>query len=740
MTSIARLKDRARKHEHKEDWEAAIKAYQKVLEAEEGEDGLDLELGLFNRIGDLYLRMGRTDDAVSYYEQAADKYADAGFTNNAIALCNKALRHRPERPHIYHKLSGLCLEQGFLIDARRWIREYADRQLRSGDVDAALEGLIGFVEASGDPDIREILAGHLASHDRQDEAVEQYGRAYRDRMERGQTEAAQKVAEKARAIDPAVDLATDPGADTAGEQPAGDDLDFERGTGPGVADVQGEPGDGADTSEDGIAGDGLEGLEVSHSEQTPEEPPVEEASLGGLETFGTVELGADEAPEATESGAGPSDLQPEGLETSDLGSEGLESEGLEPEGLEPEGLEPASLEPETSEPEGLESAELDLDAELGAGTDAVPEPEDDLGLEEGDDPEPLPMVEGTEQYQGARITEMGEVDSELDDEIDPEAGVDPDDEATDAAGELSVEGFESSDLDAGEVDAGRIEEPALDIEGFESGELDAGAVEEPGLDIEGFESGELDAGAVEEPGLDIEGFESGELDAGAVVPQAGEPSPDLDALDESEVEDPGAVHGLELDDLESDDDPNLDRDAGVGEPGLPQEAGGAGIDLDAVLREMGGGESDALLDDEGNARDPELAARMTELESRASGPEGGDAGDHYDLGLAYKEMGLIDEAIAEFQQALTGGEERLKVYEELGQCFMQKGQYTVAVKILNRALKVPRQEDSELLGVHYLLGQAHEQLGDRGAAKAAYQQVLELDPAFRDVPERLERL
>ena len=116
-----------------------------------------------------------------------------------------------------------------------------------------------------------------------------------------------------------------------------------------------------------------------------------------------------------------------------------------------------------------------------------------------------------------------------------------------------------------------------------------------------------------------------------------------------------------------------------------------------------------------------------------------DASSHYDLGLAFKEMGLIEEAIAEFQTALHGGEERLKVYEELGDCFVQKGQFNVAVKILSRAVQLPRGSDNELLGVYYLLGRCHEELGQRAEAKEAYERVVSMDLQFRDVPDRLAR-
>ncbi|HEY9427359.1 MAG TPA: tetratricopeptide repeat protein, partial [Gemmatimonadaceae bacterium] len=59
---------------------------------------------------------------------------------------------------------------------------------------------------------------------------------------------------------------------------------------------------------------------------------------------------------------------------------------------------------------------------------------------------------------------------------------------------------------------------------------------------------------------------------------------------------------------------------------------------------------------------------------------------HYDLGVAYKERGLLDEAISEFQKALRGTEHRARTYEALGQCFVEKGQHQIAVTILSRAL------------------------------------------------------
>jgi tetratricopeptide (TPR) repeat protein len=103
-------------------------------------------------------------------------------------------------------------------------------------------------------------------------------------------------------------------------------------------------------------------------------------------------------------------------------------------------------------------------------------------------------------------------------------------------------------------------------------------------------------------------------------------------------------------------------------------------------------------------------------------------------------MGLLDDAIAEFQTALRGGGERLKVYEELGQCFLQKGQYTIAVKLLKRGLEMPFDDDADLVGVYYQLGLCYEAMEKPDEARESYERVISLDIAFRDVNDRLSRL
>jgi tetratricopeptide (TPR) repeat protein len=114
-----------------------------------------------------------------------------------------------------------------------------------------------------------------------------------------------------------------------------------------------------------------------------------------------------------------------------------------------------------------------------------------------------------------------------------------------------------------------------------------------------------------------------------------------------------------------------------------------------------------------------------------------DHQSHYDLGVAYKEMGLLDEAVAEFQKALRAPKDRVPTYEALGLCFIEKEQYQMASTILGRALHEPGITEDKLVGVLYLLGQCAEVRGQRDTAIEYYQRVFVVDIQFRDVGERL---
>jgi len=117
-----------------------------------------------------------------------------------------------------------------------------------------------------------------------------------------------------------------------------------------------------------------------------------------------------------------------------------------------------------------------------------------------------------------------------------------------------------------------------------------------------------------------------------------------------------------------------------------------------------------------------------------------DFQSHYDLGVAFKEMGLLDEAIAELQKALRAPEGKLRTSEMLGVCFFEKGAYGVAESILRRGLDLPASGDQERLGVLYWLGRALEQQGKKADARELYGRVFAVDIRFLDAEQRVKAL
>ncbi|HEX5869201.1 MAG TPA: tetratricopeptide repeat protein, partial [Longimicrobium sp.] len=104
MASAAKLRDQARAAENRGQWTEAVVLYRQLLEEAAGEE---VDIALWNRVGDLHLRIGETERAVEAYERAVASYAESGLYNNAIALCRKILRLVPGRGAVYLKLGQI---------------------------------------------------------------------------------------------------------------------------------------------------------------------------------------------------------------------------------------------------------------------------------------------------------------------------------------------------------------------------------------------------------------------------------------------------------------------------------------------------------------------------------------------------------------------------------------------------------------------------------------------------------
>ena len=120
--------------------------------------------------------------------------------------------------------------------------------------------------------------------------------------------------------------------------------------------------------------------------------------------------------------------------------------------------------------------------------------------------------------------------------------------------------------------------------------------------------------------------------------------------------------------------------------------------------------------------------------------ESDDYEAHYDLGVAFKEMGLLDEAIGEFQKALRSPEGRLRTSEALGMAFFEKGQFGVCESILRRAIDGTPGPDDAKIGLLYWMGRAAEALGKETDAITSYERALVVDIGFMDLSKRVQRL
>jgi tetratricopeptide (TPR) repeat protein len=113
---------------------------------------------------------------------------------------------------------------------------------------------------------------------------------------------------------------------------------------------------------------------------------------------------------------------------------------------------------------------------------------------------------------------------------------------------------------------------------------------------------------------------------------------------------------------------------------------------------------------------------------------------HYDLGVAFKEMGLLDEAIAEFQKALRAPEGRMRTSEALGMAFFEKGQFAVSEAVLRRAVDSVEGGDEAKIGLIYWLGRALEAQGKGADAITNYERAMAVDIRFMDLGDRIHRL
>ncbi len=123
-----------------------------------------------------------------------------------------------------------------------------------------------------------------------------------------------------------------------------------------------------------------------------------------------------------------------------------------------------------------------------------------------------------------------------------------------------------------------------------------------------------------------------------------------------------------------------------------------------------------------------------------------DPETHYNLGVAFREMGLLDEAIAELQKVCNSIErghvfaQVVQTYTWLAQCFLDKGVPDAAIRWFEKALSIPGLDQESRLAIHYELGAACESAQDKASALRHFTAVYGGNIDYRDVAERIQAL
>ena len=789
--NLEKLKDTARKLEQKEDWRKAIEVYLKAIQQAESGAETTPDLSLYNRVGDLYLKINDTAEAVRSYERAVDLYADQGFFNNAIALCGKILRVNPGRTQTYLKLSQLHARKNVVIEAKRNLIEFLERMNALGQLDQAFQAVKLFADQfSGSQEIRSMLVELLRATSREDEAREQLERMAVDLEARGDKAGARKARERlSTASAEPVEHAhpPEPVKPPAKAGPSRSDLIFlDTGVDLASSAPRARPSGPARSIPPAAAAPlppppGLdEPIEtetvLEEVPSVPDRAPMEDLIIDSLVTEeSSVEAGSILDLDS------PLEIQRQ--EPPDLTYEGTPLEGIQgtPFGEFSPDLGASSLDM----PEDIIVSFPDTEIEL----DMPPEPEtspdpvaamDDDSFSGGTLTDGLPLV-ADEVSASPTLADLE--DRVLDDPENPDVHLAMADGLV-AAGEttrveeeleLALAGYEDREdwVRAAQM-ADRLVELTPDsvshhqkrVElAYRAGDRAPLLESYLGLGDALAKSGALEK-AIAVYGRVIEHDPKHVRAAaalarlGVAAPGTAPPAPEKPAASPRPTAAPSAPPAAAAPPPPAPRPPlkpaaaapKPPAQAPPTQPAAPSPPRKAAAAATGDFVDLG-----SMVFEEENRRDTRMRVNRREPQDQDEQREfheileqfkrgidqnldSDDYEAHYDLGVAFKEMGLLDEAIAEFQKALRSPEGRLRTSEALGMAFFERGQHAACEAVLRRAVdSVPGGDDSKI-GLLYWLGRASEALGKEADAISSYERAMVIDISFMDLSKRVQRL
>ncbi len=719
--NLDKLKEQARRFEQKEDWRRAIEIYLKAIQGL-GSGTETVDPSLYNKVGDLEMKAGDSAAALRAYEQAAELYADQGFFNNAIALCGKILRVNPGRTETYLRLAQLHARKNVIPESKRNLLEYVERMHAMGRLEDAFEAVKAFADSfSGNQDIRLMLSELLRAASRTEEAKEQL----------------EKLAGQLESIGDA------PGAKRTRERL--EEIDDEELT-PTVS-----PGSGLvflDTGMGGSAGSWVTQSTSAATELDPSKARGEGASeVDRMDVENTVPRERHLEINPPE----PAGVADDGAPSSGHVIDGLESTAIA--GSDVPIITDCSYSPEEA---GVPTVELDAlpTVDLPSVHELPVVSPGDMVVEyavEATDLD-LPEVVDVEGMTGA--LDLGQVS--VDEPTDSTPETLPSIPVVPGAEDALFDSLEGESLDEPILD--RSDPTAVRREAFrllEEGNR-AGGIEllEDLVRLHELEARWEDALQASADLLRLEPDDTARYQKRVELAyHSGDPALLVRtylALADSLVRAGAVDNALTVYQRVSEHDPgNAVAEAAIATlapttEGPEAQGDGAFVDLGAlVLEEEPDRDTRMRIEAEDPSGDEDQDFRETLAQFKRGIEANLDSDDyqaHYDLGIAFKEMGLLDEAIAQFQKALRAPADRLKASEALGISFYEKGRPGIAEAVLRRAVDALPGADDKKIGLIYWLGRALEGQGKVDDALQWYERALAVDIRFLDLGERMVTL
>ena len=118
----------------------------------------------------------------------------------------------------------------------------------------------------------------------------------------------------------------------------------------------------------------------------------------------------------------------------------------------------------------------------------------------------------------------------------------------------------------------------------------------------------------------------------------------------------------------------------------------------------------------------------------------GDYETHYDLGIAYKEMGLLEEGICEFEKARNDRDRYLECSTLIGACMIELGRTEDAIGHYEQSLEKAGLQQLEIVALKYELALAYQGLGELEKALNLFKEIQDIDQTYRDLEERIAAL